>query len=138
MKIINRILNSHDIDRISGFLKLATMGGKEKFRSLCELKKDLDTAAILEPEDMPPNVVTMNSEVRIEGVTSDGSTVVKLVFPQEVSSKEGNISLLAPLGAALLGRQRGDLISYSAPGGEIKVKIDAIIFQPESNGDFIS
>ncbi len=138
MTTTNRILNRHDIDRIRGFLSLATERGSEKFRTLLQLKKDLTTATIFDPEEMPADVVTMNSEVRIGGSGMDGSTVVKLVFPQEAGMAQGSVSLLAPLGAALLGRRAGDRVSYVAPGGEVEIEILSIIFQPESAGDYQS
>lgn len=138
MKTTNRILNSHDIDRIKGFLSLATMDGKEKFRNLIQLKEDLSSALILTPEGIPSNIVTMNSEIRLRGISEEGTTVVKLVFPQEEGIAQGNVSLLAPLGAALLGRKVGDSILYNAPGGVIEKEIVGLIFQPESAGDFDS
>ncbi|MFA7566932.1 MAG: GreA/GreB family elongation factor [Alkalispirochaeta sp.] len=133
-----RILNQHDLDRIRGFLSLATEGGTSKFRTLLSLKKDLVTATKLEPHEIPPDVVTMNSEVRLGGGSIAGSTVVKVVFPQDAGMGEGNVSLLAPLGAALLGHKNGDTVTYSAPGGEIEVKILEIVYQPESSGDYTS
>lgn len=138
MSTSERILNRHDIDRIRGFLSLATETGAQKFRSLLKLKKDLATATVFDPEEIPPDVVTMNSEMRIAGPSLDGSTVVKLVFPQEAGLAQGSVSLLAPLGAALLGRRAGDSVSYVAPAGEFEIEIIAIIFQPESAGDFRS
>jgi len=80
----------------------------------------------------------MNSEVRLGGGSIAGSTVVKVVFPQDAGMGEGNVSLLAPLGAALLGHKNGDTVTYSAPGGEIEVKILEIVYQPESSGDYTS
>jgi len=133
-----RILNRYDIDRIRGFLLLATNGGSRKFQNLLQLKRDLASAVVYEPEDIPPDIVTMNTEARFSSPALSGSTVVKVVFPQEADAGEGNISLLAPLGAALLGRKIGDTVSYSAPGGEIKIKILEIVYQPESAGDYNS
>ncbi len=138
MTTSERILNRHDIDRIRGFLLLATETGAQKFRTLLQLKKDLATATMVDPEEIPADVVTMNSEVRIGGPSLDGSTVVKLVFPQEAGLAQGSVSLLAPLGAALLGRRTGDKVSYVAPGGEVAIEILGIIFQPESAGDYRS
>lgn len=136
MDTARRILNRHDIERIRGFLSLATEGGAEKFRTLLQLKKDLATATVFDPEDMPPNVVTMNSEIRIAGSEPGGSSVVKVVFPQDAGYGHGNVSILAPLGAALLGREHGETVVYSAPGGEIEVTILEIVYQPESAGDY--
>jgi regulator of nucleoside diphosphate kinase len=133
-----RILNRFDVDRIRGFLILATEGRSRKFDTLLQLKRDLATATVLEPRAIPPEVVTINSEVRISAVAVGGSTVVKIGFPHEAGMAQGHVSLLAPLGAALLGRAQGDRVTYTAPGGEIEVRILEIVYQPEAAGDFAS
>ena len=63
--------NSYDIDRIRGFLELATVGGSERYRYLAGLKQELENAVTLPPEEMPPDVVTMNSRVRISDITNN-------------------------------------------------------------------
>jgi regulator of nucleoside diphosphate kinase len=87
---------------------------------------------------MPGNVITMNSRVRIDNASSTGTEEIVLVFPQEADYEQGKISLLAPLGAALLGCKNGETVSSIAPGGEVIVKILKILYQPEANGDFTS
>ncbi|MCK4514783.1 MAG: GreA/GreB family elongation factor, partial [Spirochaetaceae bacterium] len=95
--------NAYDIDRIRGFLELATVGGAERYRSLVGLKQKLASSAILAPEEIPPDVVTMNSQVRINDITNGDTMVITLVFPQDADYVQQKFSLLAPLGAALLG-----------------------------------
>lgn len=132
-----RTFNAHDIERIRGFLDLATNSKKgEKYKSLIRLKNDLAYADVVSPNEMPSNVVTMNSRVRIDNANSSGLEELVLVFPQEADYNQGKVSLLAPLGAALLGCKKGDTVSYIAPGGEVKVKIVEILYQPEANGDY--
>ncbi|WP_319417341.1 GreA/GreB family elongation factor [Marispirochaeta aestuarii] len=132
-----RTFNSHDIERIRGFLDLATDSKKgERYKSLVRLKNDLAYADIVLPEEMPGNVVTMNSRIRIDNASSKGTEEITLVFPQEADYNQGKVSLLAPLGAALLGCRQGDTVTYIAPGGEVMVKIMEILYQPEANGDF--
>lgn len=80
----------------------------------------------------------MNTEIRFNAPSPTGSSIMKVVFPQDANFGEGTVSILAPLGAALLGRRRGETVSYSAPGGEIQIEIVEIIYQPESSGDFVS
>lgn len=133
-----RTFNSHDIARIRGFLELATEGGSSRYRSLLDLKRGLAEAETVLPQEMPPDVVTMNSEVRIESFSPESTSVVKLVFPQEADYTQGKISLLAPLGAAMLGHRKGDTVRYTAPGGEVQVRINDIVYQPERAGDFES
>lgn len=80
----------------------------------------------------------MNSKVRIEFTASGDTKEITLVFPEEADFPKAKISLLAPLGAALLGCKRGETAVYTAPGGEVEVKILEILYQPEANGDFDS
>lgn len=130
-----RIFNAHDIERIRGFLSLATESEASRYHTLMELKKELEYAQVVPPQEVPADVVTMNSEVRIEGESTEGSGVVKLVFPQDADYTRGRISLLAPLGAALLGRRKGETVRYPAPGGQVEVTVHDIVYQPEAAGD---
>ena len=131
-----RYFNAYDIDRIRGFLDLATAGGSQRYRSLIGLKQKIEMAVILAPEEMPPDVVTMNSQVRINDITNDGTMVVSLVFPQDVDYVQKKVSLLAPLGAALLGRRVSEKFSYDAPGGSTKIAIEEIVYQPEAAKEY--
>jgi regulator of nucleoside diphosphate kinase len=127
-----RYFNAYDLDRIRGFLELATEGGSERYRYLVGLKQELNTSLILPPEVMPPDVVTMNSQVRIHDSGTRNTVVVTLVFPQEADYDQKKVSLLAPLGAALLGRHAGEKVCYDAPGGRTAILIEEILFQPEA------
>ncbi len=131
-----RYFNAYDIDRIRGFLDLATVGGSERYRSLIGLKQKIETAVILASEEMPPDVVTMNSQVRINDITNDGIMVVSLVFPQDADYEQKKVSLLAPLGAALLGRRVSEKFSYDAPGGSTDIVIEEIVYQPEAAKEY--
>ena len=128
--------NAYDIDRIRGFLELATVGGAERYRSLVGLKQKLASSAILAPEEMPPDVVTMNSRIRVNDITNGSTVLVTLVFPQDADYKQQKVSLLAPLGAALLGRYAGEELSYDAPGGSTKIVIEEIVYQPEAAKEY--
>ena len=131
-----RYFNAYDIDRIHGFLELATVGGSERYRYLVGLKLELENAVILPPEEMPPDVVTMNSQVRINDITNRGAIMVRLVFPQEADYEQKKVSLLAPLGAALLGRHAGEEFCYNAPGGSTRIVIEEIVYQPEAAKEY--
>ncbi len=128
--------NAYDIDRIRGFLKLATAGGAERYRSLVGLKQKTESSAILAPEEIPPDVVTMNSQVRIKDITNGGTMLITLVFPQDADYEQQKVSLLAPLGAALLGCYVGEELSYDAPGGSTKIVIKEIVYQPEAAKEY--
>lgn len=99
---------------------------------------ELDRAHIVEPNEMPPDVVTMNSTVtfRIDGSATEFA--LTLVYPNEIGDGNGKISVLAPVGSALLGLREGDQISWPKPGGGlIKVRILKIVYQPERAGELL-
>lgn len=131
-----RYFNTYDIDRIRGFLELATVGGSERYRYLAGLKQELQNAVILAPEEIPPDVITMNSQIRINDITNGGTMLVRLVFPQEADFEQKKVSLLAPLGAALLGRHAGEELCYDAPGGSTRIVIEEIVYQPEAAKEY--
>ena len=128
--------NVYDINRIRGFLELATERGLERYRYLVGLKQEIGSSVILPPEEIPPVVVTMNSRVRIRDADTGKTVVITLVFPQEADYEQMKVSLLAPLGAALLGHHSGEQVSYDAPGGRTRILIEELLFQPEAAGEY--
>ena len=128
--------NAYDIDRIRGFLELATVGGAERYRCLVGLKRKIESSVILSPEEIPPNVVTMNSRICVKDITNGSTMLVTLVFPQDADYEQQKVSLLAPLGAALLGRYAGEELSYDAPGGSTKIVVEEIVYQPEAAKEY--
>jgi len=136
MAATDRCFNAYDIDRIRGFLELATVGGLKRYQYLVGLKREITYSQILAPEQMPADVVTMNSRVRISDLSNGGAVTVTLVFPQEADYEQKKVSLLAPLGAALLGCRAGEEIDYKAPGGSTRILIEEIVYQPEAAGEY--
>jgi regulator of nucleoside diphosphate kinase len=136
MPVKIRYFNAYDIDRIRGFLELATVGGSQRYRYLVRLKQELEYAEILAPEDMPADVITMNSRVRIHDLSNGETVTVTLAFPHEADYEQKKISLLAPLGAALLGCHTGEEVCYEAPAGSTKIRIKKILYQPEAAKEY--
>ncbi len=99
------------------------------------LLTELEKGKIVAPEAVPPEVITMNSEVRFIDESSKPLTYW-LVFPEDADMASGKISILSPIGCALLGYKVGDTIELTAPGGTRKLVVDAIIHQPEREGNF--
>ncbi|MCE9786433.1 nucleoside diphosphate kinase regulator [Shewanella chilikensis] len=101
------------------------------------LEAELERAEIRSSKEMPDNVVTMNSEVRFRMSSSNEEFTLRLVYPKDADGSAGKISILAPVGGALLGLAQGDEIEWPGPGGGmVKVRIEEIIYQPERSGDF--
>ncbi len=102
-----------------------------------DLEAELDRANIVEPREIPPDVVTMNSMVTFKIESSDKEFSLTLVYPKDAGDSETKISVLAPVGSALLGLREGDEISWPKPGGgSLEVRILKVTYQPERAGEF--
>lgn len=102
-----------------------------------DLEAELDRANIVEPREIPPDVVTMNSTVTFRVESSDTEFSLTLVYPNDPGDSTGKISILAPVGSALLGLREGAEISWPKPGGGLLlVRILKVTYQPERSGDF--
>ncbi|GAA0397690.1 nucleoside diphosphate kinase regulator [Cocleimonas flava] len=110
--------------------------GNNQFPGKEELLAEISRADIVEPNEMPSNIVTMNSKVKFKNKSSDKEFSLTLVYPNN-SSGEATVSILAPVGSALLGLTEGDEIEWPKPGGGVlSVKIIEIEYQPEREGEF--
>jgi regulator of nucleoside diphosphate kinase len=103
---------------------------------LKKLEAELDRAEIVDPKDIPDDVITMRSRVRLKDLVTGQANTYSLVFPTEADSNEGKISILAPIGTAILGYKLGDTIEWSVPSGLRRIKVDKILYQPEAAGDY--
>ncbi len=124
-------LSSLDMDRIEALLDKSTA----PFPGRDQLQAELDRADVLDPKDMPPNVVTMNSTVQFTLLESGKTNTLTLVYPREMDGASDKVSVFAPVGIALLGLAVGDEFQMPSPTGQVTVRVDAITFQPESAGE---
>lgn len=123
-----------DAARLRELIKNARRGDERDRPYLSALEAELDRATVLPPDQLAPDVVTMNSRVRLR----DGQRtwIMTLVFPEDADPEEGNISVLAPLGAAILGCRVGQRVEFRVPGGELRsCDILSVLYQPEAAGD---
>jgi regulator of nucleoside diphosphate kinase len=98
------------------------------------LEAELHRAIVVRPDEVPPDVVTMNSEVIYEDLDTGARRAVRLVYPKDADASAGRISVLAPIGAALLGLRVGQEIEWSVPGGRKRIRVTEVGYQPESAG----
>ena len=102
-----------------------------------ELEILLDTAAIVPSASIDPEVVTMNSTVVLESRPAGERTTLTLVYPKDVDPDQSRVSVLSPVGRALIGARVGDLIRVLVPGhGERELVVAELTYQPEANGRF--
>ena len=128
----NITLSSLDLERIETLLEK----NGSQFPGRDALEAELDRADVLDPEDMPPNVVTMNSTVRFTMLEINKANTLTLVYPKDMDGSADKVSIFAPVGIALLGLSVGDELKMPSPTGhQVTVRVDAIEFQPESSGE---
>jgi regulator of nucleoside diphosphate kinase len=127
-------LSRLDAERLERMLD--SLDGKP-FPGRLELEQEIARAHVVEPAQVPPTVVTMNSTVRFKVESSDAEFSLTLVYPRDADGSNEKISILAPVGSALLGLNEGDEITWPAPGGSVtRVRIIEVTYQPERSGDF--
>ena len=101
---------------------------------LALLEQHLDEAEVTPAAEIGPDVVTMNSEVRVTDLVTGESLQFRLVYPRVAATAAGTVSVLAPLGLAVLGRRVGEWITWEAPGGTRRIRVDDVLYQPEREG----
>lgn len=95
----------------------------------------VNEATLVDPVDIPADVVTMNSRVSLIYPETNQTLEVQLVYPEAADITQKRISIFAPLAAAILGCRQGSETSMKTPNGTVAIKIEKVIYQPEAAGD---
>lgn len=127
-------VTSQDRKRLQLVERMATDAGDRG--DLMDLAEELRNATVVDPSEIPPDVITMKSKVRLLDVDENETYEYTLVYPQEANYSEGKISIVAPIGAAMLGYRVGDLIEWEVPSGRRRLRVEALLYQPEAAGDY--
>ncbi|MGL4726714.1 MAG: nucleoside diphosphate kinase regulator [Scandinavium sp.] len=128
------IINEFDAERIDRLLEKPEWANSPVAQALND---ELDRAQMCAPTEMPHNVVSMNSQVRFRDLTNNEERVRTLVFPANMTDSSTQLSVLAPVGAALLGLRVGDTINWTLPNGTTThLEVLELIYQPEAAGEF--
>ncbi|MFA5168512.1 MAG: nucleoside diphosphate kinase regulator [Candidatus Omnitrophota bacterium] len=118
--LIQDMKNPNDHERI--YLKLLT--------------EELLRAEVVEPQKIPRDIVTMNSLVKFRDMETREVYMYSIVYPANSDFEKGRISVLAPIGMALLGYRVGDVVEWPVPAGMRRLKVEEVLFQPEAAGQF--
>jgi regulator of nucleoside diphosphate kinase len=130
-------ITKFDKMRLTELVKVATEFGHSRDKEyLTALEEELDRAETVDSKDIPTDVVTMNSKVRVQDLDSGNEMVYSLVFPRDANIDQNRISMLAPLGTALLGYRVGDVIEWKVPAGLRRIRVEEVLYQPEAAGDY--
>ncbi|WLI75069.1 nucleoside diphosphate kinase regulator [Kosakonia sp. H02] len=129
------IINERDAERLDRLLEQPAHASLPVADALNE---ELDRAQMCAPETMPQDVVTMNSTVKFRELKSGEVRVRTLVYPTQMTDSATQLSVLAPVGAALLGLRVGNTIHWTLPGGTTTdLEVLELLYQPEAAGDFM-
>jgi regulator of nucleoside diphosphate kinase len=129
-------ITAFDKKRLDELVAVARDFSKSKRGDLEDLRAELARAKIVEPKKVPADVVTMNSEVVLIDVETGEEDTYRLVFPDEADIASGAISVLAPIGTAILGYREGVVVDWLVPAGSRQIRIEKILYQPEAAGHF--
>ncbi|MBB3228249.1 regulator of nucleoside diphosphate kinase [Luteibacter sp. Sphag1AF] len=126
------IISDLDYGRIDALLE--NMSAADAARH-DRLRQEIERATLVPTEDMPADVVTMNSTVTFEEVATGEKHTRTLVYPR-TDGRPDHLSILTPVGSALLGLQVGGHIHWPTPDGTVRdLRVLQIHYQPEAAGD---
>lgn len=117
------ILLKNDFEILNGYVKNLQgmqVNEKDNFRKLSE---EIKKAQIVDEEDFPTDVVRLNSQVIIKDLQTKRDMTITVVLPQKADIKQRKVSVLAPIGTALIGFRKGQKVSWEVPSGKKDFKI---------------
>jgi regulator of nucleoside diphosphate kinase len=136
MKSRTIFITEFDKKRLDELIAVAVTFGQKPRADLASLATELGRAKIVAPEKVPADVVTMNSKVLLRDAANGEELTYTLVFPQDANIDKGAISVLAPVGTAILGYREGHAVTWKVPSGERTLEIIKVLYQPEAAGHF--
>lgn len=134
MKNRTIVLSDVDHERLETLIESARYDASLREDYLDALEGELMRAQVVPESEVPPEVITMNSVVRLRDMDSDETEEYELVYPMDADMAHNRISVLAPIGTAILGYRLGDVIEWPVPAGLRRVRVEEVLFQPERAG----
>lgn len=126
------VMSRLDYDRIEALLEDAGKRGIDT----SALEAEIARADVVEPAQVPKDVISMNSTARFRDETSGEERELTLVYPRDAHGEAGRVSILAPVGSALLGLRVDQSIEWPVPGNRtVTLRVLSIVYQPEAAGE---
>lgn len=129
-------ISAFDRDRLRKLIDDAYFTDRRGSAYLARLQQELERAEIVAPQEVAHTLITMNSTVVLCDEETGEEETYTLVFPEEADIAQGKISVLAPIGTAMLGYAVGDVFTWAVPAGTRRLRVKEILYQPEAAGDF--
>lgn len=127
-------ITQSDMQRLRSLLDNPDLMGQKPY--LEQLERELNRATVVESTEIPADIITMNSTAMLIDLETDEEMMLTLVYPEHAYIPEGRISVLAPVGMAILGCRQGELVKWGVPEGIRSFRVDSILYQPEAAGEF--
>ena len=134
MKNRTLIISNADRRRLEALIDSARLDPHTREGSLAPLEAELGRARFVPAGEVPPDVVTMRSVVRLRDLDPATAEEYELVYPAEADITRHRISVLAPIGTAILGYRVGDVIEWPVPAGRRRLRVEDVLYQPERAG----
>jgi regulator of nucleoside diphosphate kinase len=134
MKERSLIISNEDRERLVALIDVERMDSRVRENALAALGGELRRARVVPADKVPADVVTMHSIVRLRDLDSDELEEIELVYPADADMAQNRISVLAPIGTAILGYRLGDVIEWLVPGGLQRLRVEEVLYQPERAG----
>jgi len=128
-------ITNKDAEKLLSLIREARQTDYRGSQYLTKLSAEIERASVVESKQVPPDVITLNSTARLVEQDTGDEMVYTLVFPENADPAQGKISILAPIGTAMLGVKVGDTFEWDTPGGKVTIHVKEIIYQPEAAGD---
>lgn len=130
------LITENDRRRLGTMLLDPRVNKAEHPERLHALEAELERAYGMDPAELPHDVVTMNSTVEIRDLKSGETETYTLVYPERADINANRISILAPIGTAILGCRVGDVVRVKTPSGSRRIRVEEIYYQPERAGEY--
>lgn len=133
--LVERTLTELDHVRLLNLLRRDARGdgSAPPWRAIGDV---LDASALVPSREVAPDVVTMDSQLLLQDLQTAQRSTLTLCYPAQADPAAGRVSVLSPVGSALLGLRMGDVARWRGPSGDEKAaEILAVLFQPESSGN---
>lgn len=128
-------VTKRDYERLCGYISAASSGGAG-LPQLREFAEELGGRQVVDQLEVDAGVVTMCSRVRVMDIGTKESITVTLVFPEDADLNLGKLSVLTPMGTAMLGRSVGDVFEWRSPARLRRLLIKEMCYQPEASGNY--
>lgn len=127
MRRAKLFITESDFRRLRSLIESVKAFFRRDLEHITALEEELNRAEIVPPHRLPANVVTMNSQVRITDLDTGRQSTYTLAFPRDADIARNRISVLAPIGTALLGYRAGAVIQADVPRGKKRLRIEEVM-----------